>query len=55
MMSAYMTILKTGGEDLLVFKAVTVITEWIIEDKQMLSKNAAAFDKNLPTKMVYTV
>ena len=55
MLAAYTSVLKLGGDNSLIFQTADDITEWAIENEQILSDNTTHFDKSLPTKMVYGI
>ena len=55
MLAAYTSVLKLGGDNSLIFQTADDITNWAIENEQILSDNTTHFDKSLPTKMVYGI
>ena len=54
-LKAYSSVIKQGGNDTIIFLVLEEFVSWIEENEQLLSENAATFDKHLPTKIVYTV
>lgn len=55
MSKAHSITLKTGGENSIIYLASQDMAEWIANNEQKLSENAAAFDNHLPPKLIYAI
>ena len=54
MVAAFTTVLFQGGENTVAHAAASDFTEWLTENEQILSNNTMNFDRDLPTKTIFS-
>ena len=54
-LAAFVSTIKTGGSDILAHAVALGMHEWATENEQLLSDNTFNFDKDLLSRLIYSV